>query len=69
MSVFSYKATDRAGKVITGSIEAKNSAAVISRLQESDYFPIKIEEKGNISSYGKKNHFCLLVSVLKVKMF
>ncbi|MEW6380864.1 MAG: type II secretion system inner membrane protein GspF [bacterium] len=50
MAVFTYKATDRLGKLVTGSIEAKDRRAVITRLQESNYFPIKVEEKGKTSA-------------------
>ncbi|MGA1875028.1 MAG: type II secretion system inner membrane protein GspF [bacterium] len=57
MAVFTYKATDRLGKVVTGNIEAKSKAVVINRLQESDYFPIKVEEKGNISLSERKSLF------------
>lgn len=57
MAVFTYKATDRLGKPVTGNIEAKDKKAVIARLQESDYFPIRIEEKGKSSSRERKLSF------------
>lgn len=44
MPLFVYKASDRSGKIITGTMEAKNRSMVINRLQNSSYFPIKIEE-------------------------
>lgn len=44
MAVFLYKASDSSGKIITGSMEAKDKAMVINRLQSSSYFPIKVEE-------------------------
>ncbi len=56
MAVFTYKATDRSGKIINGHIEAKNKTAVINRLQETDFFPINVEETGKTSS-GKRKGF------------
>lgn len=44
MAVFTYKAADKSGKIITGNMEAKDKAVVINRLQSSSYFPIKIEQ-------------------------
>jgi len=44
MAVFVYKAADKTGNVITGTMEAKDKAMVINRLQASSYFPIKIEQ-------------------------
>ncbi|MEW5803543.1 MAG: type II secretion system inner membrane protein GspF [bacterium] len=57
MAVFTYKATDRLGKLVTGSIEAKDKKAVITRLQESNFFPIKVEEKGKSSPTERKLSF------------
>lgn len=45
MAVFVYKAADNAGKIITGSMEAKDRTMVINRLHASSCFPIKIEQK------------------------
>lgn len=55
MAVFTYKATDRSGKIVNGTIESKNKEAVINRLQESGFFPIKVEEKGQPSSEKKRS--------------
>ena len=57
MAVFTYKATDRVGKLVTGSIEAKDKKAVILRLQEMNYFPIKVEERGKAASSEQKFSF------------
>ncbi len=42
MSEFIYKATDRSGKVIEGSIDAENEPAVVSKLRRMGYIPIRI---------------------------
>jgi len=57
MAVFTYKATDRSGKIVSGNIEAKNKTAVINRLQDSGFYPIKIEEKGRSFSEGRGSFF------------
>jgi general secretion pathway protein F len=44
MAVFIYKAADKTGNIITGSMEARDKTMVINRLQASSYFPIKIEQ-------------------------
>ncbi|MGA1843446.1 MAG: type II secretion system inner membrane protein GspF [bacterium] len=44
MAVFVYKAADKAGNIVTGTMEAKDRSSVINRLQASAYFPIKIEQ-------------------------
>jgi len=50
MPNFSYKASDIAGKVVLGNIDAKDKSAVIERLRDSRLYPVKIEEvKGNKS--------------------
>ncbi len=48
MPVFTYKAKDRQGHLITGSLDADTRVAVVSRLQAMGYFPIDI--KGNEAS-------------------
>ncbi len=52
MPTFTYKATDVNGKLMEGTIEGKDERSVISRLQEQQYFPLKVErsaEKKGIS--------------------
>ena len=48
MAVFIYKATDRAGKMITGSMDAKDKAMVINKLQDLDYFPLNVSQNKQI---------------------
>jgi type IV pilus assembly protein PilC len=62
-TTYAYQVRDRAGKVITGKLEADNQAAVAQRLKEMGYAPISISEaagKGmsseiKIPGMGKKN--------------
>ncbi len=44
MSEYIYKATDRAGKVMEGSFDAPDEAAVVSRLRGMGCIPIRIEQ-------------------------
>jgi type II secretion system protein F len=46
MPPFSYKAKDKTGKVVTGTIDADARGSVISRLQQMGYYPISIEAGG-----------------------
>lgn len=43
-TTYAYQVRDRAGKVITGTLEADNQSAVASRLKEMGYAPISISE-------------------------
>ncbi len=42
MSAFTYKATTREGKVVEGQIEAENERAVLVKLQDLGYLPLRI---------------------------
>ncbi len=42
MPVFNYKACDKRGKVVNGTMEGVDEAAVISKLQESGSYPLNI---------------------------
>jgi type IV pilus assembly protein PilC len=44
LSTFDYQVRDRAGKLISGQLEADSQAAVASKLTSMGYAPIKIEE-------------------------
>ena len=44
MPEYIYKATDRAGKVMEGSLDAPDEAAVVSRLRGMGCIPIRIEQ-------------------------
>jgi type IV pilus assembly protein PilC len=46
-TTFEYQVRDRAGKMVTGSIEAETQAAVASRLKQMGYAPITINEVNN----------------------
>ncbi|HAJ32247.1 MAG TPA: hypothetical protein DCK79_02590 [Candidatus Atribacteria bacterium] len=45
MATFVYKVRDRTGKIFTGNMEGETKAAIVSRLQEMDYFITSINEK------------------------
>lgn len=42
MSLFTYEATDSSGRFIRGSMETKDEASLVEKLQEMGYFPIEI---------------------------
>ncbi len=46
MPVFVYQATDRTGKLVEGTIEAKDEGLVVNRLHGLQLLPIKIEKEG-----------------------
>ena len=55
MAVFVYKAADKTGNIISGTMEARDKAMVISRLQASSFFPIKIEQgAGTRASFSER---------------
>jgi type IV pilus assembly protein PilC len=43
-TTYAYKVRDRAGKVVSGTLEAENAAAVAGRLKGMGYAPISIDE-------------------------
>lgn len=47
MALFDYKATDTSGKYVSGSMEAKDEGALVTRLQEMGYFPVKIGQSSS----------------------
>lgn len=47
MANYFYKASDRSGKVVQGSIEAPDQAAVIAYIRKMGYIPIRIDAPGN----------------------
>lgn len=49
MPVFAYKATDEQGRVVNGQIEAKNTEAVVDRLQRLSFYPLEIKTAERIS--------------------
>jgi type II secretion system protein F len=59
MPIFTYKAKDRQGGPISGSLEAESRAAVATRLQSMGLFPVDIagdesESKGSFSSLRQR---------------
>ncbi len=42
MPTYSYKATDSAGKIVKGTLEAAQESGVVARLQDMGYIPIRI---------------------------
>lgn len=49
MGLYVYKAYDKTGNLISGTMEAKERASVISKLQQSNFFPLRVEEEGKRS--------------------
>ena len=47
MAEFFYKASDRGGKVVQGSLEAVDQAAVIAHIRKMGYIPIRIDAPGS----------------------
>ncbi|MBI2875697.1 MAG: type II secretion system inner membrane protein GspF [Candidatus Tectomicrobia bacterium] len=47
MSAFAYKAADNTGKLISGSLEAKDRGTAVVQLQEMGYFPIQVTLQGD----------------------
>ncbi len=47
MAEFYYKASDRGGKVVQGSIQAPDQSAVIAQLRKMGYIPIRIAAPGS----------------------
>ncbi len=46
MGLYVYKAYDKAGNLVSGTMEANERASVISKLQQSNFYPLRIEEEG-----------------------
>lgn len=54
MPVFTYKAKDRKGELVTGTLDADTRGAVSSRLQSMGYFPVDISGGGDEGGAGAK---------------
>jgi general secretion pathway protein F len=52
MPTFTYKARDRKGEAISGTMEAETSETVVSRLQSMDYFPLSIADQSGVREQG-----------------
>lgn len=46
-TTYEYKVRDRSGKILTGSLDADNTALVANRLRQMGYVPIAIDKKAN----------------------
>ncbi len=46
METYSYEAIKKDGNVVTGSIEAESEQDAVERIQEMDFYPLKIEKPG-----------------------
>lgn len=44
-TTYAYRVRDRAGKILTGSLDADNTALVANRLRQMGYVPISIDKK------------------------
>ena len=42
MALFAYQATDASGKIVRGTLEARDKKALVDRLHEMGYFPIRV---------------------------
>lgn len=61
MAEFVYHATDASGKFVKGTLEAKDENALVNRLQDMGYFPIRVGSSGETRSVGaSKTAFSLL---------
>ncbi len=60
MALFVYHATDASGKCVKGTLEARDKKALVDRLQEMGYFPIRIGSSGAEKTSGaSKRSFSL----------
>jgi general secretion pathway protein F len=68
MPTYEYRATDAAGKAVTGRIEAADTDAVASRLQELSFFPLRVslaaegEEEGGAAPRASRGNGRALVA-------
>src|SRR5688572_6490335 len=52
MALYQYRAADRAGKVVEGTIEAEAENGVVARLHEMGCIPLRIAAPGESASRG-----------------
>ncbi len=64
MPTFAYKACDKTGKVLNGTMEAKDRAAVVVKLQETNCYPLKVVEQAAAGTVLSSN---LLLSLQRIK--
>ena len=63
---FAYRVRDRSGRIVSGSLEADNSALVANKLREMGYVPISIARRQALS-FGAEFHLPGLGSRVKLK--
>lgn len=57
MAVFVYKATDRSGKLVSGTMEGRSREAIVAKLQETNLYPLKVAEQGAEKAGSSANIF------------
>ena len=54
MPVFAYRAADRAGRTVDGTMEAYDANAVVERLHREDFYPLRVEAAGEKGRLGQR---------------
>jgi general secretion pathway protein F len=68
MTTYFYKATDSSGEIIEGDIEAVDYQGALQKVRNLDYFPIKITQEREASSWIKQLNIptTVTLSILKI---
>ena len=66
---FAYRAKDRSGLVLTGSILADNENAVAIHIREKGYFITQIKEQGSVSSFSAFIENLKSISLKEISIF
>ncbi len=69
MATFVYKVHDRTGKIFTGNMEGESKGAVVSRLQEMNYFITSINEKRQGFALSKEITFLKKIKLRDLTIF
>ncbi|MDD5015183.1 MAG: type II secretion system F family protein [Atribacterota bacterium] len=69
MATFVYKVHDRTGKVFTGNMEGESKGAVVSRLQEMNYFITSVNEKRQGFTLSKEITFLKKIKLRDLTIF
>ena len=64
-TTYAYKVRDRSGKVLSGSLDAENTALVANKLRQMGYVPISIDKKS--AGVGKEVAIPFLSNRVKLK--
>ncbi len=54
MATYFYQATDTAGEIIEGDIEASDYHVAVQKVRSLNYFPIKVTQEEPDTSFLKK---------------